>query len=220
MNPVQYIILNKGLGMSTGKAAAQAAHASVEGVRLSAPSPGGNPWDSSIVNRWYRGGHYAKIVLEAEDGAAIQIARQYIEARGFKTALIIDEGRTEIEPMSVTALGVEIVNKDMPHVRETFSAFKLYTDKPPVIEFEELSAEGREYLRHKLAEPYTGVFFNEGDTRPNWLRRAAAKMHAKADELERSPSKRGTTSAKGQSPRDSTDLDAAMQAGEDLGWMR
>ena len=126
MNPVQYILLNKGLGMSVGKAAAQAAHASVEGVRLSAREPNGNPWDASIVNRWYRGGHYAKVVLECEDGAALQIARQYIESRGFKTALIIDEGRTEIEPMSVTALGCEIVDKDFPHARETFGAFKLY----------------------------------------------------------------------------------------------
>jgi peptidyl-tRNA hydrolase len=174
MNPVQYIILNKGLGMSTGKAAAQAAHASVEGVRISAKTPGGNPWDSSIVNRWYRGGHYAKIVLEAEDGPAIQVARQYIEARGFKTALIIDEGRTEVEPMSVTALGVEIVDKDWPHARETFSAFKLYSDEPTLIELPALT-EGEIHAVFERLFP---------ESRPSWLQRAAAKMHAKADELE------------------------------------
>lgn len=112
--------------MSTGKAAAQAAHASVEGVRISAREPNGNPWDASIVNRWYRGGHYTKIVLEVADAEALRVAKDYIEARGFKTSLIIDEGRTEIEPMSMTALGVEILDKDQPHVRETFSVFKLY----------------------------------------------------------------------------------------------
>lgn len=114
--------------MSTGKAAAQAAHASVEGVRISAKTPNGNPWDSSIVNRWYRGGHYAKIVLEVADAEALRTAKEYVEARGFQTSLIIDEGRTEIAPMTPTALGCEIVNKDDPHVRDTFSCFKLYSD--------------------------------------------------------------------------------------------
>lgn len=131
MNPVQYLILNKGARMSTGKAAAQAAHASVEGVRLSAKEPWGNPWDTSIVNRWYQGGHYAKIVLEAADELALLKAERYIRDRGFKTALIIDEGRTEFLSLTSTALGVEIVNKDEPHVQQTFSAFKLYTDEQP-----------------------------------------------------------------------------------------
>lgn len=130
MNPVQYIILNKGAGMSIGKAAAQAAHASVEGVRISAKVEGGNPWDSSIVNRWYRGGHYSKIVLEVKDELALLKALSYINARGFKAALIIDEGRTEVEALTTTALGCEIVDKDWPHARETFAAFSLYKDQP------------------------------------------------------------------------------------------
>lgn len=128
MNPVQYILLNKEIGMSTGKAAAQAAHASVEGVRISAREPNGNPWDASIVNRWYRGGHYAKIVLEVADAEALHVAKEYIEARGFKTSLIIDEGRTELAPLTPTALGCEVVNKDDPHVAATFGVFNLYTD--------------------------------------------------------------------------------------------
>lgn len=130
MNPVQYLLINKGAGMSAGKMAAQAAHASVEGVRLSARTPNGNPWDASIVNRWYRGGHYAKIVLEVADTQALLVAKEYIASRGFECALIIDEGRTEIQPMTPTALGCEVVDKDNPHARETFSAFRLYTDPP------------------------------------------------------------------------------------------
>lgn len=231
MNPVQYIILNKGLGMSTGKAAAQAAHASVEGVRISAKTPNGNPWDSSIVNRWYRGGHYAKIVLEVEDQAALQVAYQYITDRGFKAHCIIDEGRTEFDPQSLTltAIGCEIVDKDWPHARETFSAFKLYKDEPTWLKLPELSPDELESLEDALqkvydspAKPYPDVFYKEGTCRPNWLQRAAAKMHAKADELERgTPSKRGTASAKGEAPQDSAALDDAMQANpEDLGWIR
>lgn len=133
MNPVQYIILNKGAGMSTGKAAAQAAHASVEGVRRSAKAPGGNPWDSSIVNLWMRGGHYTKIVLEVADADALYVARDYIVERDIKVALIIDEGRTEFDGLTPTALGSEIVNKDSEHVRAVFSEFKLYSDTPKVL---------------------------------------------------------------------------------------
>lgn len=133
MNPVQYIIINKGLGMSAGKMAAQAAHASVEGVRISARTPNGNPWDASIVNRWYRGGHYAKIVLEVADDAALRTALEYIRSRGFKAEMIIDEGRTELAGLTPTAIGCEIVDKDWPHARETFSAFKLYSDAPSMI---------------------------------------------------------------------------------------
>ena len=128
MNPVQYIILDKSAGMSTGKAAAQAAHAAIEGIRLNAKEPWGNPWDSSIVNRWYRGGHHAKVVLETDD---VRNAGTYLAARGIDSVLILDEGRTEFSAdLTPTALGCPVVDKDDPHIRETFSAFKLYNDKP------------------------------------------------------------------------------------------
>lgn len=130
MNTVQYIILNKDIKMSTGKAAAQAAHASVEGLRLQAEAklgPWSNPWDLSIVNRWYRGGHYAKVVLETYDPWT---AKEYLRARGFETAIIIDEGRTEVDALTPTALGSGVVDKDQPHVRESFVEFKLYRDDP------------------------------------------------------------------------------------------
>jgi peptidyl-tRNA hydrolase len=131
VRPVQYIILNKTLGMSTGKAAAQAAHAAVEGVRKTAKEPWGNPWDTSIVNNWYQGGHYAKVVLETDD---IATAATYIQDRGFKCAVIIDEGRTEFSAdLTPTAIGVEVLDKDNPHVAATFSAFKLYSAGPEIL---------------------------------------------------------------------------------------
>ena len=127
-NPVQYIIADANLRMSPGKLAAQVAHASVEGVRISAKTEGGNPWDSSIVNLWYRGGHYTKIVLQADD---LAVAERYIRDRGFKTALIIDEGRTEFNGrLTPTAIGVEILDKDSQHVRDTFGEFELYRNRP------------------------------------------------------------------------------------------
>ena len=81
-----------------------------------------------MLNRWRRGGHYAKIVLQADD---LQVAERYINDRGFRTVQIIDEGRTEIDPLTPTAIGVEIVDKDAGHVQDTFSAFKLYRERKP-----------------------------------------------------------------------------------------
>jgi peptidyl-tRNA hydrolase len=126
MQPVQYIILDKTLNMSVGKAAAQAAHASVEGIRLNAKEEWGNPWDEKLVNLWYRGGHYAKVVLETTN---LHAAQTYLENRGIKTTMIVDEGRTEFEAeLTPTALALPVVDKDIPHVRETFSCFDLYRD--------------------------------------------------------------------------------------------
>lgn len=116
-----YIIANRGLKMSPGKLAAQVAHAAVEAYRIS---------DEKMITRWYRGGHHTKIVLGADDELAMTNMEAYLEKRGFKTHQVIDEGRTEIKAFSRTALGVEVVDKDIPHVAETFSSFKTYKPLP------------------------------------------------------------------------------------------
>ncbi len=67
-------------------------------------------------------------VLEAADADELQVQQKYIEDRGFKTSLIIDEGRTEIDPFTPTALGVEVLNKNNPHVAATFGEFRLFSD--------------------------------------------------------------------------------------------
>lgn len=121
IDPCMYIILNKGLGMSTGKAAAQAAHAAVEAYILT-------PNDSNLKRLWHRGGHYKKIVLEARDANHLRDAERYINDRGFQTVLIIDEGHTEVAPLTPTAVGVEIVDKHHPHAAATFSTFDLYVE--------------------------------------------------------------------------------------------
>ena len=124
MNPVQYLIANHTLNMTPGKLAAQVAHASQMGLRLNAKTEHGNPYDESIVNRWMLGGHYAKVVLESDD---LHTAGEYLASRGFTNASIIDEGRTEFGgTLTFTALGLPVLDKDNPHVRETFSQFKLY----------------------------------------------------------------------------------------------
>lgn len=127
-----YLIANEGAGMSPGKLAAQVAHAAVEGYRLSIESNPSNPGqfqESNLIRHWYKGGHYTKIVLAARDADDLRVKHQYLLARGFKASLIIDEGRTEIDPFTPTAIGVEIVDKDNPHVAATFSSFQLLKDR-------------------------------------------------------------------------------------------
>lgn len=121
IDPAMYIFINEELGMSRGKIAAQAAHAAVEAFRLT-------PDDSNILRLWYQGGHYKKLVLSARNGVHLQVIERYLNDRGFKTVLIIDEGMTEIEAHQATALGVEVVDKNEPHTKASFCAFKLLRD--------------------------------------------------------------------------------------------
>lgn len=114
-----YIFLNKDLHMSTGKAAAQASHAAIEAYRIS---------QSSLIDSWYEGGHYTKLVMQAANEQSIYTIQRYLEERGFESVIIIDEGVTEISPHQVTALGVQLVDRNIPHVKKTFSQFELYRD--------------------------------------------------------------------------------------------
>jgi peptidyl-tRNA hydrolase len=114
-----YIFANRGLRMSAGKLSAQVAHGAVRAYEIS---------DEKLIKEWNKGGHYTKLVMLARDNDHIKTIQKYIEDRGYKTALIIDEGLTEIKPHQPTALGVEIVDKEDENVEATFSTFELYRD--------------------------------------------------------------------------------------------
>lgn len=137
MKPAMYLFINRGLGMSPGKIGAQAGHAAVEAALLSNPSTGRaskHVWDpewDKLWDAWREGLHYAKYVMEARDTEHILLIDRYLNERGFRTHLVIDEGHTEVPAMSATALGVALVDKDDPHTSATFSSFKLYRDEKP-----------------------------------------------------------------------------------------
>lgn len=135
MNPAMYIFVNKGAGMSTGKTAAQAGHAAVNAFVLSMKHSENGAFmeETNLVRVWYKGGHYMKLVMECRDADHLRDTERYLRDRGFKTALIIDEGHTEVPHITPTALGVELVDKDDPHVAATFSGFKLYRDDPIIL---------------------------------------------------------------------------------------
>ena len=118
-NCVMYIFINKGLGMSAGKLGSQSAHAAIEAFRISKVDK---------LTEWYKGKHYAKLVMQARDENHLQNIQDYLTARGFRSEMIIDEGLTEVDSIVKTALGVEVVDKEDPHTEATFSSFELYRD--------------------------------------------------------------------------------------------
>jgi peptidyl-tRNA hydrolase len=162
MTPAMYIFVNKGLGMSTGKTAAQASHAAVEAYRISMTDspergrtidphlPAAVLYETNEVRRWYCGGHYMKLVMECRDAAHIRDTERYLNNRGFKTALILDEGHTEVDPIVPMALGVEIVDKDLSHVQASFQSFDLYRDPKPDMTYEDVY--GRPWRTSRLWE--------------------------------------------------------------------
>lgn len=123
IDPCMYLFVNRALGMTPGKIAAQAGHAAVEGYRIT-------PSDSNLLRLWYRGGHYKKIVLLGKDQYHMQLINMYLKERGISCVPIIDEGHTEVEPLSFTAIGCEVLDKQHPHVAATFSTFELYKEVP------------------------------------------------------------------------------------------
>lgn len=128
---VQYIVANKGLGMSAGKLAAQVAHASVKGFQMTLEQ------DEGIeVAEWDKTGH-TKIVLEARDTDHLLSFREFAKSRGYGSWLVIDEGRTEVAPHSPTALGFPILDKADRDVAHTFADLRSYRDKVKVsLEFD------------------------------------------------------------------------------------
>ena len=119
-----YIFVNSAIGMSPGKMAAQASHAAVEAYRISR---------NDLIDAWYTGKHYKKLVMDGGDGFQLGSIQNYIESRGFASDLIIDEGRTEGTYFVPTALGVEIIDKDDAHSCATFESFKTLRE-PRVVE--------------------------------------------------------------------------------------
>lgn len=131
MKPVRYIFINKGLGMSAGKIGAQAAHAEMLALNdYHSIFTESGPSAKALFREWVDSGHYTKLVMEARDSEHLKNIQTYLEARGHKTYLVIDEGRTEIEPFSPTALGVHLVDKDDPRTQQHFGNFRVYKDRP------------------------------------------------------------------------------------------
>ena len=92
----QVILIRTDLKMSKGKMSAQAAHASTEAVLKS---------HKDDIAKWRKQG-MKKAVLRADSKQDLLKYKQQAEDIGLITALITDAGRTELEPGTITCLGI------------------------------------------------------------------------------------------------------------------
>ncbi len=94
----QVIVVREDLNMSPGKLAAQVAHAAVSAfleAQKKAPD-----WAKS----WLLEGQ-KKVVLKIKDKEALLALYESIKS-DFPSALVVDAGRTELEPGTITCLGI------------------------------------------------------------------------------------------------------------------
>lgn len=129
MKPARYIFVNKGLKMSPGKIGAQTAHAemmaTMDGVSRSALDATDG---DKLFQHWLDTG-YTKLVMEVRDSEHLYWVERYLQEHGYLTYLVIDEGRTEIDPHSPTAMAVELVDRDSEKVQAHFQDFRTYKDR-------------------------------------------------------------------------------------------
>ncbi|MBS3064989.1 MAG: peptidyl-tRNA hydrolase Pth2 [DPANN group archaeon] len=99
----QVIVVRADIGMSKGKTAAQAAHASVSAVFKTQQHD--KIFQATLVKDWTKQGA-KKIVLQVKsEKDLIKLADLCVRA-GLKHAIIKDAGETELPPGTMTALGI------------------------------------------------------------------------------------------------------------------
>ncbi|MDY6775808.1 MAG: peptidyl-tRNA hydrolase Pth2 [Halobacteria archaeon] len=92
----QSIVVRTDLGMGDGKTASQVAHASLQAYEK-ASEDAQTDWKSTGMK---------KVVLEADSESDLLELKREAESMGLPTSLIRDAGHTQIEPGTLTALGV------------------------------------------------------------------------------------------------------------------
>ena len=92
----QVILVRMDLKLSKGKMAAQVSHASVEALLKS---------HKDYISEWRNQG-MKKVVLKVSDEKELLDFKKKAEDANLACALVIDAGRTEIEPGTLTCLGI------------------------------------------------------------------------------------------------------------------
>ena len=111
----QIIIVRKDLKMSKGKTAAQVGHAVVTSMMMS------GSWKRIkwIMNK------QTKIILEVANEAKIHDIYALLKSNKIKSKAIIDAGRTEVKPGTLTCLAIEIVDEKRSIIDALLSDLKL-----------------------------------------------------------------------------------------------
>lgn len=92
----QVILVRKDLRMSAGKISAQVAHASTEAAFKS---------EEEKVKAWRKDG-MKKVVLKVKDEEELLKFKQLADKEKLTNALVIDAGRTQLDPGTKTCLGI------------------------------------------------------------------------------------------------------------------
>lgn len=132
-NPILYVILNKELNMSAGKASAQAVHAA---MMLE------NNYSGLFSSSYKR----TVVVLEAENENQIRNLYLYLENAGIFCDYYIDEGVNEVSAYSITSMAVEPIDSGDKEKREIFSQFKLFSGDNHDKEIERATSSRNEAL--------------------------------------------------------------------------
>lgn len=122
----QYVFLPKSLNMSVGKASSQVAHATFMGLATQIENEDG------IVGEWVKNG-MCVIVLEVEDTEHLSNVAKYLDQWNIPNHLYIDEGITEVNPMTPTALATGVLTEDQFWMFEQFKLFGLIGDAQDII---------------------------------------------------------------------------------------
>jgi PTH2 family peptidyl-tRNA hydrolase len=121
LNFKQAIVLRRDLNMSRGKAAAQAAHASVDAV-LSIIKSNRVDW-IRWLDEWVRGGQMKVVLRVDSEKELIEIYENALKL-GLPASIIRDAGRTELPPGTLTAVAVGPAPEDL--VDRVTGHLKLY----------------------------------------------------------------------------------------------
>ena len=111
----QYIILPKKPKMSKGKLASQACHATF--IALNKQK------DKKLIEKWRKKG-MSVIVLQCKDTQELVNTQKYLDEWKIVNGLCIDEGLTEVRPMTPTALATGVLEEKDFWIFETMRLFK------------------------------------------------------------------------------------------------
>lgn len=95
----QVIVIREDIELSKGKMAAQAAHASVNASNQARNK------DKKVYQKWLDEGG-KKIILNAKSADELKELKTLADQNAISTSLIKDAGHTEIQPGTITALGI------------------------------------------------------------------------------------------------------------------
>lgn len=109
----QFVIVPKKPRMSEGKTASQVAHATFLALQNE---------KETLLNKWKKGG-MCVIVLKCKNTEQLSNTAKYLEQWKIKHHLYIDEGLTEVNPMTPTALATGILTENKFWIFEKFKLF-------------------------------------------------------------------------------------------------